>query len=217
MPRGYVGLGFAFLVLIGLALGSGLLKEVSWELYRVANSLYALLAPWVDGLRREVGVPWLSAFLLGVLAAFAPCQITTGASALAYLAPSALEGRVWPRFLAFLLGKAFTYLALAGVVLFFLGGVLDNPGAVFRPVRLALGPFMVLVGLGLLGVVRWPLAWGVPEGVGEEVLAAYGVEESLEAALKVLRRYSRRQDKAKAVRFLRGRGFPLSVALEAYR
>ncbi|RTH04818.1 cytochrome C biogenesis protein [Thermus scotoductus] len=169
MPRGYVGLGFAFLVLIGLALGSGLLKEVSWELYRVANSLYALLAPWVDGLRREVGVPWLSAFLLGVLAAFAPCQITTGASALAYLAPSALEGRVWPRFLAFLLGKAFTYLALAGVVLFFLGGVLDNPGAVFRPVRLALGPFMVLVGLGLLGVVRWPLAWGVPEGVGARV------------------------------------------------
>ncbi|RTH21938.1 urease accessory protein UreH domain-containing protein [Thermus scotoductus] len=169
MPRGYVGLGFAFLVLIGLALGSGLLKEVSWELYRVANSLYALLAPWVDGLRREVGVPWLSAFLLGVLAAFAPCQITTGASALAYLAPSALEGRVWPRFLAFLLGKAFTYLALAGVVLFSLGGVLDNPGAVFRPVRLALGPFMVLVGLGLLGVVRWPLAWGVPEGVGARV------------------------------------------------
>jgi len=166
MPRGYVGLGFAFLVLIGLALGSGLLKEVSWELYRVANSLYALLAPWVDGLRREVGVPWLSAFLLGVLAAFAPCQITTGASALAYLAPSALEGRVWPRFLAFLLGKAFTYLALAGVVLFFLGGVLDNPGAVFRPVRLALGPFMVLVGLGLLGGCAgpWPggcrRAWG---------------------------------------------------------
>ncbi len=164
MPRGYVGLGFAFLVLIGLALGSGLLKEVSWELYRVANSLYALLAPWVDGLRREVGVPWLSAFLLGVLAAFAPCQITTGASALAYLAPSAIQGRVWPRFLAFLLGKALTYLVLAGVVLFLLGGSLDNPGAIFRPVRLALGPFMILVGLGLLGVVRWPLAWAASEG-----------------------------------------------------
>lgn len=169
MRGGLLVLGLAVLGLVGLALGSGLLEEVSRSLYRTANTLYALLAPWVDGLRREVGVPWLSAFLLGVLAAFAPCQITTGASALAYLAPSALEGRVWPRFLAFLLGKAFTYLALAGVVLFSLGGVLDNPGAVFRPVRLALGPFMVLVGLGLLGVVRWPLAWGVPEGVGARV------------------------------------------------
>lgn len=164
MRGGLLVLGLAVLGLVGLALGSGLLEEVSRSLYRMANTLYALLAPWVDGLRREVGVPWLSAFLLGVLAAFAPCQITTGASALAYLAPSALEGRVWPRFLAFLLGKAFTYLVLAGVVLFVLGGTLDNPGAIFRPVRLALGPFMILVGLGLLGVVRWPLAWAAPEG-----------------------------------------------------
>lgn len=60
-------------------------------------------------------------------------------------------------------------------------------------------------------------ARGVPEEVVEEVLAAYGEEDSLEAALNVLRRYPRRQDKAKAVRFLQGRGFPLSVALEAYR
>ena len=60
-------------------------------------------------------------------------------------------------------------------------------------------------------------AQGVPEEVVEEVLAPYGEEESLEAALKVLRRYPRRQDKAKAVRFLQGRGFPLSVALEACR
>ncbi|MFN4070225.1 MAG: regulatory protein RecX [Thermus caldifontis] len=60
-------------------------------------------------------------------------------------------------------------------------------------------------------------AQGVAEEVVEEVLAAYGEEENLEAALRVLRRYPRRQDKAKAVRFLQGRGFPLSVALEAYR
>ncbi|WP_105317642.1 regulatory protein RecX [Thermus tenuipuniceus] len=60
-------------------------------------------------------------------------------------------------------------------------------------------------------------AQGVAEEVVEEALAAYGEEENLEAALRVLRRYSRRQDKAKAVRFLQGRGFPLSVALEAYR
>ncbi|WP_243026658.1 regulatory protein RecX [Thermus albus] len=60
-------------------------------------------------------------------------------------------------------------------------------------------------------------AQGVAQEVVEEVLSAYGEEENLEAALKVLRRYPRRQDKAKAVRFLQGRGFPLSVALEAYR
>ncbi|TBH20098.1 regulatory protein RecX [Thermus thermamylovorans] len=60
------------------------------------------------------------------------------------------------------------------------------------------------------------LAQGVPGEVVEEVLAAHE-GESLEAALKVLRRYPRRLDQARAVRFLQGRGFSLGVALEAYR
>jgi len=57
------------------------------------------------------------------------------------------------------------------------------------------------------------------QGVGEEIVEAVlpKEEDVLQAALKVLRRYPRRGDKAKAVRFLRGRGFPLGVALEAYR
>ncbi|WP_038045995.1 regulatory protein RecX [Thermus caliditerrae] len=59
-------------------------------------------------------------------------------------------------------------------------------------------------------------AQGVPEAVVAEVLRE-AEEGVLEAALRVLRRYPRRQDKAKAVRFLQGRGFPLPVALEAYR
>jgi regulatory protein len=60
-------------------------------------------------------------------------------------------------------------------------------------------------------------AQGVAEEVVEAVLGQGGEKGVLEAALKVLRRYPRRGDKAKAVRFLKGRGFPLSVALEAYR
>lgn len=60
-------------------------------------------------------------------------------------------------------------------------------------------------------------AQGVPEAVVEEVLSQHGEEEVLQSALRVLRRYPRRQDQAKAVRFLQGRGFPLSVALQAYR
>ncbi|GGM94110.1 regulatory protein RecX [Thermus composti] len=63
------------------------------------------------------------------------------------------------------------------------------------------------------------LLWvqGVAEEVVEEVLQGLGEAEVLEAALRVLRRYRHRQDPAKAVRFLRGRGFPLGVAWEAYR
>lgn len=70
---------------------------------------------------------------------------------------------------------------------------------------------------GPLKLRRLLLAQGVEEEVVEAVLGQGGEEEVLEAALRVLRRYPRRGDKAKAVRFLRGRGFPLGVALEAYR
>mgnify|MGYP003514685769 CR=1 FL=1 len=48
------------------------------------------------------------------------------------------------------------------------------------------------------------LARGVPEEVVEEPLA-------------ILRRYRHRDAQARAVRFLEGRGFPLGVALEAWR
>lgn len=78
MRRGLLALGLIVPGLVGLALVSGLLEEVSRRLYRTANTLYAFLAPWVDGLRWEVGVPWLSAFLLGVLAAFTPLMVLVG-------------------------------------------------------------------------------------------------------------------------------------------
>lgn len=55
-------------------------------------------------------------------------------------------------------------------------------------------------------------ARGVPEEVVEAVLPSATVEE----ALALLRRYPKK-DKDRAVRFLRGRGFPLEMALEAYR
>ncbi|MER3451340.1 MAG: recombination regulator RecX [Thermus sp.] len=56
-------------------------------------------------------------------------------------------------------------------------------------------------------------ARGVPEEVWGEVVP----EATPEEALAVLRRYPHRRDKPRAVRFLQGRGFPLGVALEAYR
>ncbi|GAB5602640.1 recombination regulator RecX [Thermus sp. FJN-A] len=70
---------------------------------------------------------------------------------------------------------------------------------------------------GPLKLRRLLLAQGVPEEVVAAVLAEMGEEAALEAAVKALRRYPRRRDQAKAVRFLQGRGFPLGVALQAFR
>lgn len=53
-------------------------------------------------------------------------------------------------------------------------------------------------------------------GFSEEVVEAVLPSAAVEEALALLRRYPKK-DKARAVRFLMGRGFPLEVALEAYR
>lgn len=65
--------------------------EGSQGLYRGMGAL----APPLDAL----DLPAVSAFLLGVLAAFAPCQATTGAGALGD------GGRLFPGLPAFLLGQ----------------------------------------------------------------------------------------------------------------
>ncbi|MGQ9735042.1 MAG: regulatory protein RecX [Thermaceae bacterium] len=53
-------------------------------------------------------------------------------------------------------------------------------------------------------------------GVAEEVIQEVVGEARVEEALEVLKRYPKRRDKPRAVRFLQDRGFPLGVALEAY-
>lgn len=161
-----------FLGLLGFGAVLALGGEVSQGLYRGMSALYGVLAPPLDALRRSLDLPGASAFLLGVLAAFAPCQVTTGAGALAYLARDG--GRPFPGLMAFLLGKALAYTLLLGVVLWLLGGPPQDPGGLFRPIRLALGPLMVLVGLGLLGVLRLPWAWPLPSRmeVGKGLLGA---------------------------------------------
>ncbi|MEF2278411.1 sulfite exporter TauE/SafE family protein [Deinococcus sp. YIM 134068] len=130
------------------------LREVALDLYRLSGTLNAALAGPVTALRARTGASLLTPFLLGLLAATAPCQLSTGAATLAYVARDGHAGGVWPRSLAFVGARVLVYLVLGAVAVYAFGGSMTASGHFFTGVRRVLGPLMFLVGLVMVGVVR---------------------------------------------------------------
>ncbi|WP_244944487.1 hypothetical protein [Deinococcus metallilatus] len=79
---------------------SPVLREAALDLYRRSGTLNAALAGPVTALRLQAGASLLTPFLLGLLAATAPCQLSTGAATLAYVARDGHAGgpgrAAWP-------------------------------------------------------------------------------------------------------------------------
>lgn len=131
---------------------------VDWYAFLSSFSGGAMLA--LDGIDRRVGIPIVSALLLGLIGAAAPCQLTTGVGALAVLG-GASGGRPRGRaVLAYVAGKALTYTAWGAVAVVLGAGLTQVSIPVFVAVRKAFGPLMILTGLVMLGVVKVPWAPG---------------------------------------------------------
>ncbi len=129
--------------------------------YVFLSSLSASVTADVGRLDQRVGVPFLSALLLGLIGAAAPCQLTTSVGALAVLARPAGSRTRWQATLGFLAGKALVYTGL-GLLAVVVGSSLSQVSIpVFVVARKALGPLMIAVGLVMTGALR--PAW-VPGG-----------------------------------------------------
>lgn len=131
---------------------------------------YGWLSQMVQGpalagreLMDAVGWPPASALLLGLIGATSPCQLTTNLGALAFSASRPGRGAALGTALAYAAGKVAVYSLVGGAVVL-LGVQLQ---AVSIPVvvvaRRLLGPLMLVVGLGLIGVIR------VPAGLGHQI------------------------------------------------
>jgi len=128
------------------------------------------LSDLADGL----GVPLLSALLFGVMGSTSPCQLTTNASALAYVVRGAdAGGRGWAvSAAAYLAGKALVY-TLVGAAVILAGQRLAQASIpVIVAARKVLGPLMVLLGLHMLGLVR--LRFSLGQGLAERIEARAG-------------------------------------------
>lgn len=101
--------------------------------------------------------PLIGALLLGIVGAFAPCQLSGNVAAFTVLgkdvvARGRFHGHVW----MFILGKAVVYSALGGVVFVFGEQLSTDAIPMFQWARKLLAPMFIVIGLYLIGWIRLP-------------------------------------------------------------
>lgn len=142
-------------------------RDAVLDWYTFLSSISASVTADVAVLDQRVGVPLISALLLGLIGAAAPCQLTQSVGMLAFLGRQNPEQPRWRSTLAYVAGKALVY-TLLGVLVVGLGASLSQSSIpVFVAARKALGPLMVVVGLAMIGVLR--LRWTPGYGVATKV------------------------------------------------
>ncbi len=108
----------------------------------------------IQGWDERIDVPFASAALFGLIGATSPCQLTTNLSALAFSARQSGRGGPLSAAAAYVAGKLLVYSLVGGLVIG-LGLQLQAASIpVIMVARKLLGPLMIVVGLGLLGVIR---------------------------------------------------------------
>jgi cytochrome c-type biogenesis protein len=130
------------------------IKGLMAQWYLTLSQFSAALTVPVSDLADRVELPVLTVFLFGLVGAVAPCQLTTNLSAMAYVGSRVGEARPWREALAYVLGKVLVYTVL-GAAAVAVGLQLQAaaiPVAVVA--RKVLGPLMIVIGLGFLGVLR---------------------------------------------------------------
>lgn len=102
------------------------------------------------------GIPILSAFFLGLVGALAPCQFTGNLGAITIYGNQSLQKKAaWNEVLFFILGKVFVFTGL-GLLVWMLGMEIKSTLTAYFPwFRKTVGPFFILIGLFLLGVIKF--------------------------------------------------------------
>src|SRR6266536_1606594 len=128
------------------------LRELATNWYAILSTLNAAVAGPLRDLADSIDVPLVSALLFGLLGATSPCQLTTNAGALAYVARAGGARRsIALNAVAYLLGKALAYTILGVAVILAGRQLAQSTIPVIVVARKVLGPLMVLLGLYLLG------------------------------------------------------------------
>jgi cytochrome c-type biogenesis protein len=123
-------------------------------MYQFYSEISQLLSsPFFSLVNRTEHIPILASFLLGIVGALAPCQLTGNLGAITYYGNRSLQAKnQWIQILFFILGKI-TVFSLLGLAFWLVGQgfqeVLPNFLSWFRKL---LGPLFILLGLTLIGV-----------------------------------------------------------------
>lgn len=135
------------------------MRELVSNWYVVLSTFYVTAAEPLRTLGDGIGIPAVSALLFGLIGATSPCQLTTNASALAFLARRADNRRqIALSTLAYVLAKVLVY-SLAGALVISAGREII-PVAGISLFRKALGPLMLLLGFYFLGLLPFHFSIG---------------------------------------------------------
>lgn len=99
-------------------------------------------------------IPWLSAFILGLMTAISPCPLATNITAVGFISKEIdNRNRVFVNGLLYTLGRAISYTAIALII--YLGADQFKFGGFFqRYGEKIIGPVLILIGLLMLDVIK---------------------------------------------------------------
>jgi len=119
------------------------------------------LGSWIQDIIATTNLPFLAAFLLGLLASIGPCPLATNVTALGYMAQQFTDRQaVAASGVLYTLGRAIAY-GLVGLVVLMTGARVGRlAGSLQNVADVGLGPLLILVGLVLLDVIRPNLTAG---------------------------------------------------------
>lgn len=100
-------------------------------------------------------IPIISAFILGLVGALAPCQFTGNLGAITLYGNKSFQKNVaWKEVLFFTLGKIAVF-SFFGLLVWIFGSEIKTSFTVYFPwIRRIIGPMFILVGLFLLGFIK---------------------------------------------------------------
>jgi cytochrome c-type biogenesis protein len=136
-------------------------KKVRRRLYSFFSQISNLLSqPFLNIAHNTTTIPILSAFVLGIVGAMAPCQITSNLGAITLYSNQSLQkGIAWKELLLFILGKIIAFSGL-GLIVWLMGKEIQSTLTLYFPwLRKLIGPILILVGLYLLGLFK--MYWNV--------------------------------------------------------
>lgn len=140
------------------------LHDLSLKWYTFLTQLGTTISEPILNLTGQWNLPILTAFLLGLAATTSPCQVTTNASALAYVSRDATNRKqTFLQLFGFILGKTLVY-ALIGGTAIYLGvqlTTINGNTSILVWIRKLIGPLMILTGFYFLGVFRSRISFGL--------------------------------------------------------
>lgn len=101
-------------------------------------------------------IPILSAFVLGIVGALAPCQFTGNLGAITIYGNQSVQKNIaWKKVLFFILGKIVVFSVL-GFLVWLLGSEIKVSFITYFPwIRRVVGPMFILIGFFMLGLIKF--------------------------------------------------------------